>query len=258
MASPAADPTGSFYEDRRYSAGVRIPTLLLPAFLLLGCRGPRLVQGPVPTPPPPYRTALGRSVEGRPLELIVLGRGPDTTLVLAALHGDEPDGTPLVRRLAAHLMSNPVLLEGRRVVLVPAANPDGLARGRRRNARGVDLNRDFPARNARPARHGRQPESRLVKALVEIYRPDRILSVHAPLACVDYDGPAQGLAERIAAASRLPVRKLGARPGSLGSWAGVDRSIPVVTLELSADTTRMDEEGLWARYGDAMVAALGP
>lgn len=237
---------------------MRVLSCLLAALLLSGCRGPRLVTIPVAPPPAPHRTVLGHTVEGRPIEAVVLGRGVDTTLIVATIHGDEPGGTPLAHRLIEHLQAAPVLLEGRRVVLIPVANPDGLAAGTRRNADAVDLNRDFPARNRRDPQPAAQPEARMLKAVVTVYRPARILSIHAPLACVDYDGPARLLAERIAAASSLPVRKLGARPGSLGSWAGVDLGIPIVTLELPAETNEMDGDRLWARYGDAMVAALGP
>ena len=64
------------------------------------------------------RRALGRSSEGRPLEAIVIGAGADVTLLLAGIHGDEPQGTFLVDALASYLRMHPDVWEGRKVILV--------------------------------------------------------------------------------------------------------------------------------------------
>ncbi|MCD6304180.1 MAG: DUF2817 domain-containing protein [Planctomycetes bacterium] len=203
---------------------------------------------------------VGRSVQGRAIRCSVIGTGGETTLILGGIHGDEHAAVPLCRRLAAYLGSYPFLLDGRRVVIVPAANPDGLAANRRTNAHGVDLNRNFDASNHRARGSGgpramSEPESRFIAMLIERYRPSRIVTIHQPLACVDYDGPARALAEAMSRASGLPVRKLGARPGSLGSYAGVDRRIPIVTLELPAAASSLSDEELWDRYGQCLVLA---
>lgn len=73
------------------------------------------------------RYVVGRSVENQPLEYVVFGQGRDVILVLAAIHGNEPAGTPLVLQLAKYLREHPPMLQGRRLVLVPAANPNGKA-----------------------------------------------------------------------------------------------------------------------------------
>lgn len=204
----------------------------------------------------------GASVEGRPIEVRRLGHGPDLTLILATIHGDEAAGTPLCGRLLDHLAGRPGALEGRAVLVVPVANPDGHVAGRRTNARGVDLNRNFDAVNRRELRrHGpaalSEPESRAIAALIERHRPNRIVSIHQPLACVDYDGPAAALAQRMAEACGLPVRKLGSRPGSLGAWAGEDLGIPTITLELPGGASKLAPEALWERYGEALLLAIG-
>ena len=61
-----------------------------------------------------------------------------------------------------------------------------------------------------------------------------MVAVHAPFACVNFDGPALPWARLVAEASGWPVREsIGyPTPGSLGSWLGVDRRLPVLTLEL--------------------------
>ena len=92
--------------------------------------------------------------------------------------------------------------------------------------------------------------------LLDRYGPARIVSIHQPIGCVDHDGPAEGLATVVAEHCGLPVRKLGGRPGSLGSYAGRDRGIPIITLELPGKASRLDEDELWRRYGGALLAAI--
>ncbi len=191
----------------------------------------------------------------------VFGNGDVVVLIMATIHGNEPAGTPLVRRLADHLTRYPELIDDRRVVLLPVANPDGMARGTRYNANGVDLNRNFPASNwSRGKSHGSaplsEPESRAIYELIARYQPHRIVTIHQPLNRIDYDGPARALAHAMAGRCDLPVKKLNARPGSLGSYAGVERGVPVVTVELPRSASALDASALWDRYGDMLLAAV--
>ena len=209
----------------------------------------------------PVRSVVGHSVEGRPIEVESYGTGPDVVLIMAAIHGDEPASAVLVRCLADYLRENAPVLAGRRVILMPVANPDGLKRGTRRNVHGVDLNRDFPANNRKPTRDGgtrglSDPESQAIYDLLHRDRPSRIVSIHQPLECVDYDGPAEDLARAMAAQTTLPCKKLGARPGSLGAYAGETLGIPIVTLELPNAATSQSPQGLWEVYGRCLLAAI--
>jgi len=249
--------------------GHRPGVFLALAWVLLaaGCRTP------APAHSPSVETVLaqpggsvrryeaGRSVEGRCIECIVAGQGGEVVLFLASIHGNECAGTLLLRCLADHLRAHPELLQGRQVVLVPTANPDGAAHGTRGNVHGVDLNRNFPAANRlRTDVSGQaalsEPESVVIYGLICRFAPRRIVSLHEPLACVDYDGPGQALAGRMSALSGLPVRKLGGRPGSLGSYAGIDQGIPIITLELPPGAADMGVDALWDRYGAAVVSAI--
>ena len=202
-----------------------------------------------------------RSVEGRTIEVWSLGEGPETVLVIAAIHGNERAGLPLVKRLREVLASEPGRIEGRRVVIVPIANPDGFAADQRHNANGVDLNRNFPATNRRegPA-FGEsalsEPESMCLASLIEGERPVRIVTIHQPLGCIDWDGPAEEIVERIRALDTLPVHRLGARDGSLGSWAGEDLGVPVITLELPGGMDGKGTDYLWERFGPLLLIAL--
>jgi protein MpaA len=214
-----------------------------------------------------YRRAFvaGSSVEGRPIDCLVLGDGADGVLIMATIHGNEPAGTPLVNRLIKHLTAKPELLQGRRVVLMPVANPDGLAQGTRRNVNGVDLNRNFPASNFDTGgNHGSrplsEPESVAIHKVLTAYRPKRIVSIHQPInygkACIDYDGNAASLAAAMAEECELPIIKLGSRPGSLGSFAGITLGIPIITVELPKAAVGWDAEKLWRRYGRMLMAAI--
>jgi protein MpaA len=236
------------------------------------------------------QSVAGQSIDGLPIRVWVLGEGPETLMVLATIHGNESAGTPLVRRFAQWLEQHPAELDGKRVVLVPVANPDGLRDKTRHNRRDVDLNRNFPAGNwsAEGRRsdggsvlHGptplSEPESRAIMRVLCTYFPDRVVSIHQPVACVDYDGPAAALAAEMSAACELPVSKLGSRPGSLGSFVGLTLQRPIITLELPAQAqlfptelgppstgASSEPEGyrpehvarLWERYGGALIAAL--
>jgi len=182
------------------------------------------------------------SLQGRPLPYFVAGSGGPCVLVLGAIHGDEKSSALLACDLLRSALERPARIAGRRLVVAPIVNPDGFAAGRRSNARGIDLNRNFPASNF--DRHGdgggaplTEPESRFVDFLLHRYRPALVIALHGAAACVNYDGPARPLAALIAEICELPVKaSIGyPTPGSLGSWLGVDQRAPVITFELRSN-----------------------
>ena len=230
-----------------------------PAPQITGQQSPLLLPA-AEAPLPRYRL-VGRSVQGRPIAVHILGEGGETVFVMASIHGSEPAGTPLVGMLTEHLRRNPSLLEGRRIVLMPVANPDGIAAGTRENVRGVDLNRNFEASNRIDNRTNgyeplSEPESRALQKIISEYRPSRIVSIHQPLNCIDFDGPGRALAARMAQYCDLPVKKLGAKPGSLGAYTGDELGIPTITFEMPAEASRQSDAVLWRKYGKALLAAI--
>lgn len=246
---------------------MRIALILLSCTFLAACRGtPEKASLASSAPDGPTSIVAGRSVGDRPIEILVLGEpasgdSRNVTLIIASIHGNEAVGTPLARRLAAHLASNPDFLRGRQVIVMPEANPDGVAAHRRTNANHVDLNRNFDTANRRADRRSgvaglSEPESRAIDSVIDTYRPTRIVSIHQPLSCIDFDGPGERLAHRMSLACGLPVKKLGALPGSLGSHAGVTLGIPIITLELPGGAGSLDEAELWKRYGPALLEAV--
>ena len=168
-------------------------------------------------------------------------------MALGGIHGDEPKSVFVARRLI-DLLANDATTGGKAGwVVVPVVNPDGHERRKRRNANQVDLNRNFPTRNwttssprsrmfggTEPAS---EPETRAVIAAVRRYRPARIISIHSidrHRQCNNYDGPGKAIAVGMSRFNGYPVvSSLGyATPGSFGTWAGVERGIPTITLEL--------------------------
>ena len=102
----------------------------------------RMAREPVRARVADRRTlVLGRSVQGRPIEAVVLGpvnaRAP--VLVVGCIHGDEPAGIAVADRLA-HARTPPQ--SG--IWIIRDLNPDGVAAKTRQNAHEVDLNRNFP------------------------------------------------------------------------------------------------------------------
>lgn len=175
------------------------------------------------------------------------GRKPLRVLLLGGIHGDELTASAVVFKWLQQVQ----IPLARDFVwdVVPVLNPDGLlaARPSRVNARGVDLNRNFPtpgwqqeaplywskATASDPRRFpGKGPlsesETRWLKAEIDRFKPNVIVSVHAPFGVLDFDGPAP-VPERF---GRLQFNRVGVYPGSLGNYSGLHRNIPVITIEL--------------------------
>ncbi|WP_396269714.1 M14 family zinc carboxypeptidase [Ideonella sp.] len=193
----------------------------------------------------------GRSVRGIPLWFrdIKPSRGTPRlrVLVLGGIHGDEMASVNLVFNwLERSLKSDEAPIHWR---IVPLVNPDGLLRkpATRTNVRGVDLNRNFPtadwASNAHSywvSRTGKdprrypgpaamsEPETRWVQRQLEQFKPNLIVSVHAPYGVLDFDGPPPP-PDKL---GNLYLDQVGIYPGSLGNYGGVVQRVPVVTLEL--------------------------
>lgn len=187
----------------------------------------------------------GRSVLGLPLE-VWRPAGACKLLIHAGIHGEEGETTVALSRALRNLTER-----SPHCAVVLAANPDGLVRGTRGNANGVDLNRNFPTSDwaAGDVMHrstlesprevvlgtgsgpGSEPETRALIELIEELEPEAVVALHAPLACVD-DARQGPLAAWIAERTGLPlVADVGyPTPGSFGTWGG-ERGLPVVTYE---------------------------
>lgn len=111
----------------------------------------------------------GESVEGRAIYHVKAGSGPAHVLLWSQMHGDEPTATSAlfdVFEFLSRHRTEPVaarILERLTIHAVPMLNPDGAERFDRRNAQGIDINRD--------ARRLVTPEARVLKQLRDEIEP---------------------------------------------------------------------------------------
>lgn len=204
-----------------------------------------------------YRTTRKK----RPLIFAHFGdSAKNCVLFLGTVHGDELPTAYLMLKLAHYVKDNPQIFKDKCIVIAPIVNPDGFFAKvpTRVNAKGIDLNRNFPTRdwysgtlkkkkklkNAKNRRYysGSRPaseqETMFQMALIKRFNPQKILSVHSPLNFFDYDGRTSDLdtferwLEMISRESNHPLKKFGFYPGSLGNYAGNERNIFTLTLEL--------------------------
>lgn len=119
---------------------------------------------------------LGESIEGRDLNLISIGSGPINVLLWSQMHGDEPTATQAIFDIFNFLASDKFKAEKQDILsnltlhFLPMLNPDGAERFQRRNALGVDINRD--------ALRLQSPESRTLKRIRDSLDADFGFNLH--------------------------------------------------------------------------------
>jgi protein MpaA len=165
---------------------------------------------------------LGYSVDGRSITAVETG-DPDTqskTLVVGCIHGNEPSGIAVAKRLMTTGLRSETDLW-----IVTNLNPDGTAADTRGNAHRVDLNRNFPWRWRRLAgtyysgrRPLSEPETRIAYRLIERVRPSVSIWFHQHLDLVDDSTGNHSLERRFANAAGLRLAPLTRAPGSAVTW----------------------------------------
>ena len=198
-----------------------------------------------------------KSVDGEPLFHIDTKGSSKTTkkiLVLSLIHGDESDAGALGRFWLERLQMITPRNDWR---VIPVLNPDGVQKKTRTNARGVDLNRNFPtsdwsklaqsywkkegnqsARKFPGDTAGSEPEVNCALKHINDFHPDFVVSIHTPLNVLDFDGPKKASIKNF---NYLPWRRLGNYPGSLGRYLWVENNIPVLTTELKNNLPKNSE-----------------
>lgn len=149
-------------------------------------------EEPTPTPVPPFlqKHTFGQSVAGRAIEGYEIGRGTEVILMLGSIHGNEMGTTDLLTQLIEEVIASPSLVsKNKKLVVIPMANPDGfIDRIDKSNANGVNLNLNFPT--AKWEHYGSggtyagpepfsEPESRIIRDVVERYQPAALIAFHA-------------------------------------------------------------------------------
>jgi murein peptide amidase A len=187
---------------------------------------------------------IGHSVRGRKILAYHLGEpGKQKVVLIATMHGDEP----APRQILDSLRNGPPIT-GLNLWVVPVYNPDGLARHTRKNAHGVDLNRNYPYRWANldgayesGPRATSEPETRAMMRFLSEIRPSRILSFHQPLHGVDIDTKLPSFARRTADKLGLPVKSFtcgGVCHGTMTMWYNHRFRGAAVTVEYGAHPPR--------------------
>ena len=232
-------------------------------------------------------TFSGTSVHGRPLVYEEFGdpRAQNTTVIFAMVHGDEITPLYLGIRMAHWMKEHEKEFPNTHVIVAPMVNPDGFFnRPRHRtNAHGVDINRNFNTSDwkemALKAWKGKfrsdprrfpgstarsEPETVFQEELIRKFRPTKILSIHAPLNFMDYDGPTylslarfpgQYVRECLKLRNRLKATSSGFFPGSLGNFAGQEMGIPTLTLELpTADA--LQAQSYWNQFSKGITVTI--
>lgn len=213
-----------------------------------------------------YRT----STLGKPLIFAQFGNAAgNCTLFLGGVHGDEAPAVYVLLKMAEYIADHPTLFQDKCIIIAPLVNPDGFfCRPQRRvNANGVDINRNMPTKDwtakahrqwrEKQKRNGRyypgkraasEQETAFQVALIKRFRPQKILSLHSPLGLYDYDGPSSDLdsfarwLDSVSRETNHPIKKFGYFPGSLGNYAGNERGIFTLTLELQSSDPRKGKE----------------
>ena len=198
------------------------------------------------------RVLIGRSAGGRPIYAYRLGtaRLARRVLVVGSIHGDEAEGRDVTRRLISRARTH-----GASMWVVPTLNPDGQAARTRHNARGVDLNRNFPSEWAALGVSGpralSEPEARAAARLIRRLRPKVTIWFHQPQRVVRAWGRSVEVARRYAQLAGARFRPIPWPPGSAPNWQNQRLRARSFVVELRAGQLPAESVD---RHAQAVVA----
>ena len=159
-------------------------------------------------------------------------------LVIGVFHGDETQGEYFIN---SYLKKNTI--SNNNVFYIPKLNPSK----KRKNSNNVDLNRNFPTKNwtlGDPKsdyfggyKPNSEKETQFLVQLINKHDFSAIITIHSPYKVVNYDGPAKNLAEVASRIIGYPTSNdIGyPTPGSFGTYCGVERQIPTLTIEIDEE-----------------------
>jgi predicted deacylase len=185
-------------------------------------------------------------VKGRALRAYRIGDPASVrkVVIIATMHGNEAGPSRILQNLI-----NGAPVSGADIWLVPYLNRDGLARHTRANARGVDLNRNWPVHWKRRGGHynsgkrpASEPETRALMRFLTNVRPTWVISLHQPLHGVDTSyGKARNLARRLVTGLQLPAKVFRCNSGCHGTmtqWFNKRLPGAALTVEYGGSMSR--------------------
>ncbi len=166
-------------------------------------------------------------------------KAPKNVLVIGVVHGDEPQGEFFINKY----LENEERKLKNNLFYIPRLN----FADTRKNKNGVDINRNFPTNNWEKIDEnsdyfgGFSPNSEIeTKFIVDLMKEvsfDAVITIHSPYKVVNYDGPAENLAQKISSILDYPISQdIGyPTPGSFGTYSGIEKNIPTITIEIDED-----------------------
>ena len=193
---------------------------------------------------------FGLTANGLPIFSYTFGKEGPEILILAGVHGDEPEGVVVAQELLNRFRKSfPYKLQ---LTLVPILNWDGLLLSERTNGNQVDLNRNLPTKDwtqkfkeARyhPGLHaGSEPENKALLKWLKQHHPKFVITLHSWDPVINVNGDCFPEAKIISDHIKYKiVEDIGyPTPGSLGTYCGLERGVPTITYEVERDSATED------------------
>lgn len=185
---------------------------------------------------------FGTTSTGLPILGYRFGRVGPEALIVGGVHGNEPEGVVASLGLLQTFQHSYTLKV--RLTIVPQFNLDGVLGAKRKNARGVDLNRNLPTKdwtaNVAEEKYfpgpsaNSEPENQHLVKWIETTKPQFVFSLHSWHPCLNINGNCRPEAEIIHSRTGYEIKEdIGyPTPGCLGTYCGLERSIPTITYEI--------------------------
>ncbi len=186
---------------------------------------------------------FGLTVQGLPIYSYDFGTKGVQVLILAGVHGDEPEGIYVAKGLLHSFLES---FEYKlKLTLIPIFNIEGALKGNRTNGNNVDLNRNLPTKNWTNKYEKQkyypglspcsEPENKSLIKWIENYEPKLIISLHSWNPVINTNGECNPEAEIISQHTKYKISDyIGyPTPGSLGDYCGIERNIPTITYEVA-------------------------
>ena len=206
---------------------------------------------------------FGTTSSGLPIIGYNFGTKGPQVLIVGGVHGDEWEGVYAAKALQGRFYKSfPHKLQ---LTIVPMFNLDGVIQSQRKNARGVDLNRNLPTNdwtsNVDEPRYypgteaNSEPENQALCQWIEAHNPKMIFSLHSWKPLLNTNGRCEPEAKVIAQRTGYEIKdSIGyPTPGCLGTYTGLERDIPTLTYEIERN---IDSAQILDTHVPAIVEAL--